>query len=239
METLRRLSFRGSTSPWDTSWLKRHDLPVAKPGEPVLLSGELPYLNTIFGEYLTPLSLEAALRDCLGALESFGIRAGIWLDGIGEGQATLPAEFSTSAIFCTAVDNQQTNVGPATALTSFLLDRMNDFASRDIEKPIAFTRGNESHRRIIQALGYQPVPVDRLPACESLHTLKPPQKLAIINRFVQAMNAGAVFLVVSDPRELCFHFLASRTGSWQRSLVKPILLASLVQATLAERRVER
>lgn len=229
---LRWLSQQSELSPSATEWLAEHRLPSPAPNRPMLVAGNLPYLDLLTGEILKPFKLTSLLKEALTVLNHLGHQeVGISISGydaINKNELNrlreAPAVFALSSSDQTRLANLEIR---ASTIEDLVL--ANEPASTiKPSLPIGIAgSGSAAEHRLIQAIGSRLVEVETDPLPDTFR-LTPEHRLHAERRLENAEVKGAQYLLVPDVSALVRWSLITRQGTWRRNRILPILAHQLL-----------
>lgn len=201
------LSEQPGLAPDGATWLDEHELPRHAPHRPLLLAGDLPYLDLLADDLLRPLRPADALRAGIDVLDALGAS--------GAGLLIGPKKTSTPAM---TINDLLAQYGAA-------LPRPAD------KMKIACAGPDQT--KLLEALGYEPVDVGPDPLPDSF-SISPQARLRAEQRLARAEKKGAWALLVDGPCTLARWALLTREGTWRSSRLRPLLAVHLAQKSLQE-----
>lgn len=219
--------------PEGAAWLDRHHLPLPVPGRPVLVAGNLPYLDLLADRLLRPVSLPEVLTAALDTLTALGVAdAGVW-PGVPAGVA-LTLVRQVPAVYTLSADDQAALVAagvPAVHLCDLMRERRARLSAPPASVGVACD-GAGRQADLVRLLGYQPVDVgpDDLP---DRFALTPAERARGEARLAAAEHAGAQAILAPGTLGLARMAMLTRQGTWRSSRVRPVTPSQL--AWLARR----
>ena len=187
-----------------STWTEHHGLAAARAGAPTLNPGELLALELLAGPEARPLSVAGLLRQGLEVLSSLGLPgAGVALGSLAPTDQSL---------------------GRWLALEGSRLPR-------PPKRSVVACDGSARSRALLDALGYDPLPLgpDPLPSSLELGSEDRRRAEELLGR---AEEQGAVALLVDSPLGLLRWTLLTRQGSWRSTRLRPVLAHQLAWASL-------
>ncbi|MCP4546879.1 MAG: hydrogenase iron-sulfur subunit [bacterium] len=221
------------------AWLEEKGLPLAKPGEPVLLAKAIPWLDILLGEWLRGDGLVDILVDTLAVLRKLGIEAGIAVSGF-QGKIDGMVDLYPGSKFygfCPVGVKAARDAGvDITLVTDLLLERVGELKTETV-RTVAVDPALENVAAVARAQGHTVVATESLPEVGLRMTITDGERQALNRILTQAESAGAEALLLAGPRQLIQYLLLGREGAWRGTHIRPLLASGLVAADLAERQV--
>jgi len=228
---LSRISMQPELRPDGSAWLAEHDLPGAAPGGALLYPGVAPYLDVLAAPLLAPLSVPEILRSALALLAELGCgEVGLRIGGSRPPAAHhAPLFAGASAVYtlcATATEHLKALGVEALSLEQLLLERAAEPTAGATALRVAWN-GSDEGRRLIEALGHNPVDLGEDPMPPSF-TLSPVERRDAEEYLQRADTAGANAFLVTNPMNLARWGMITREGGWRSSRVLPVLAHQLV-----------
>jgi ferredoxin len=230
------LSLGASSSPSAAAWLVEHGLPAAARGRPAVVAGPLPQLDLLGGMLFRPVWAHQVLHRALAVLQRLGVSgAGVTLSGwptITEAQTEALRAASTLYVLSSEEESLLRGRGlSAQPLTQVLLHHGLELPRPTWPSRIACDDSSELPR-LVEALGHQPVVVDRAPLPSRL-VLSAAERKQVETYLACAEAAGASALLVPSVMALASLALVTRQGTWRSSRVAPLLAHELAWCSVA------